>query len=97
MERTEIRIGGYGGQGILTMGRILGEAFSIHEEKNSVNTQSYGPESRGGACKSEIIVSDREINYPYVRKADIFVALSQVAIDTYISNTKQALRPMISI
>jgi 2-oxoglutarate ferredoxin oxidoreductase subunit gamma len=88
-DRYEIRIAGFGGQGVVTIGRILGEAFSLHEGKNSVNTQSYGPESRGGACKSEVVVSDGEIHYPNVRKADILVALSQVALDTYLTDLKE--------
>lgn len=88
-KRFEIRIAGFGGQGVVTIGKILGSAFSVYEGKNSVNTQSYGPESRGGACRSEVVVSDGDIHYPHVRKADIFIALSQVALDTYISNLKQ--------
>lgn len=87
--RFEIRIAGFGGQGVVTVGRILGTAFSIYGGRNSVNTQSYGPESRGGACRSEVVVSDGEINYPYVRKADVLVALSQVALDTYIEDLKE--------
>lgn len=89
IKRYEIRIAGFGGQGVVTIGRILGEAFSIWEGKNSVNTQSYGPESRGGACRSEVVVSDGEIHYPNVRKADVFIALSQVALDTYIADLKE--------
>jgi 2-oxoglutarate ferredoxin oxidoreductase subunit gamma len=87
--RFEIRIAGFGGQGVVTIGRILGEAFTIYEGKNSVNTHSYGPESRGGACKSEVVVSDGEIHYPNVRKADLLIALSQVGLDTYISDLKE--------
>ncbi len=87
--RFEIRIAGFGGQGVVTIGKILGSAFSIHGGWNSVNTQSYGPESRGGACRSEVVVSDSEINYPYVRKADVLVALSQLALDTYIADLKE--------
>jgi 2-oxoglutarate ferredoxin oxidoreductase subunit gamma len=88
-ERFEIRVAGFGGQGVVTIGRILGEAFAIFEGKNAVNTQSYGPESRGGACRSEVVVSDGEIHYPNVWRADLFVALSQVALDTYISDLKE--------
>ena len=87
-ERFEIRIAGFGGQGVLTIGRILGEAFTLYEGKNSVNTQSYGPESRGGACRSEVVVSDGEIHYPNVRRADLFIALSQVALNTYMADLK---------
>jgi 2-oxoglutarate ferredoxin oxidoreductase subunit gamma len=89
MDRYEIRIAGFGGQGVVTIGRILGTAFSVFEGKNSVNTQSYGPESRGGACKSEVVIADGEINYPYVRRADVLIALSQVALDTYLADLKE--------
>ena len=88
-KRYEIRIAGFGGQGVVTIGKILGEAFAVYEGKNCVNTQSYGPESRGGACKSEVVVSDGKINYPNVRKADVLIALSQVALETYIDDLKE--------
>jgi 2-oxoglutarate ferredoxin oxidoreductase subunit gamma len=87
--RFEIRIAGFGGQGVVTIGKILGTAFSVHAGKSSVNTQSYGPESRGGACRSEVVIADGEINYPYVRKADVLIALSQVALDTYGEELKE--------
>ena len=86
--RYEIRIAGFGGQGVVTIGRVLGHAFTIHEGINSVNTRSYGPESRGGACRSEVVVSRKEIHYPGVRNADILVALSQTALDAYIGDLK---------
>jgi 2-oxoglutarate ferredoxin oxidoreductase subunit gamma len=88
LHRFEIRFAGFGGQGIVTIGRILGTAFTVFDKLNSVNTQSYGPESRGGACRSEVVVSEGEINYPYVRKADIFVSLSQLSFDNYIKDVK---------
>ena len=80
--RTEIRIAGFGGQGIVLAGLLLGEA-AIHEGKRAVQTQSYGPESRGGAARSEVVISNQEINYPKVVEADILVALSQAAFDKY--------------
>lgn len=86
--RFEIRIAGFGGQGVVTIGKVLGQAFTMHEGLNSVNTRSYGPESRGGACRSEVVVSRNEIYYPGVRNADILVALSQTALDAYISDLK---------
>lgn len=86
--RFEIRVAGFGGQGVVTIGRVLGVAFTIHEGLNSVNTHSYGPESRGGSCRSEVVVSRDQIHYPGVRQADILVALSQVALDTYIADLK---------
>jgi 2-oxoglutarate ferredoxin oxidoreductase subunit gamma len=87
--RFEIRVAGFGGQGVVTIGRVLGVAFTIHEVINSVNTRSYGPESRGGACRSEVVVSEGEIHYPSVRKADVLVALSQTALDKYKGDMKE--------
>jgi 2-oxoglutarate ferredoxin oxidoreductase subunit gamma len=87
--RFEIRVAGFGGQGVVTIGRVLGVAFTIYEGINSVNTRSYGPESRGGACRSEVVVSKGEIHYPSVRKADVLVALSQTALDKYIRGLKE--------
>jgi 2-oxoglutarate ferredoxin oxidoreductase subunit gamma len=80
--RTEIRVAGFGGQGVVLAGRLLGEA-AILDGKRAVQTQSYGPESRGGAARSEVVVSDEEIDYPKVIKADILVALSQTAFDKF--------------
>ncbi|MDH4267113.1 MAG: 2-oxoacid:acceptor oxidoreductase family protein [Deltaproteobacteria bacterium] len=88
MKRYEIRIAGFGGQGVVTIGKILGVAAVLHDKKNAVQTQSYGPESRGGACKSEIVLSDGEIHYPKVRSADVLVALSQTALDVYLKDLK---------
>ena len=87
--RFEIRVAGFGGQGVVTIGRVLGSAFTIYEGLNSVNTRSYGPESRGGACRSEVVVSQGEIHYPIVRKADVLVALSQPALDKFIRDLKE--------
>jgi 2-oxoglutarate ferredoxin oxidoreductase subunit gamma len=80
--RTEIRIGGFGGQGIILAGVILGEA-ATRAGRKAVQTQSYGPESRGGAARSEVVISDGPIDYPRVTEADLFVALSQPAFDKF--------------
>jgi 2-oxoglutarate ferredoxin oxidoreductase subunit gamma len=88
MKRYEIRIAGFGGQGVVTVGKILGAAAALYDKKNAVQTQSYGPESRGGACKSEVVLSDGEIHYPKVRMADVLVALSQPALDIYLKDLK---------
>ena len=88
MKRYEIRIAGFGGQGVVTVGKIVGVAAALHDKKNAVQTQSYGPESRGGACKSEVVLSDGEIHYPKVRTADVLVALSQPALDIYLKDLK---------
>ena len=88
-KRFEIRIAGFGGQGVVTIGKVLGSAFTIYEGINSTNTRSYGPESRGGACRSEVVLSRGEIYYPSVRRADVLVALSQMALDKYIQDLKE--------
>jgi 2-oxoglutarate ferredoxin oxidoreductase subunit gamma len=88
MKRYEIRIAGFGGQGVVTVGKIVGVAAALYDQKNAVQTQSYGPESRGGACKSEVVLSDGEIHYPKVRTADVLIALSQPALDIYLKDLK---------
>ncbi len=88
MKRYEIRIAGFGGQGVVTVGKIVGIAAVLYDKKNAVQTQSYGPESRGGACKAEVVLSDGEIYYPKVRSADVLVALSQTAQDVYLKDLK---------
>ncbi len=85
--RTEIRLAAFGGQGIILSGVIMGEG-AINDGKNAVQTQSYGPESRGGAAKSEIIIADENIDYPMVVEADCLVALSQPGYDKYASEVK---------
>ncbi|MCP4568089.1 MAG: 2-oxoacid:ferredoxin oxidoreductase subunit gamma [FCB group bacterium] len=87
--RTEIRLAALGGQGMILAGVILGKA-AIADGKNAVQSQSYGPESRGGAARSEVIIADEEIDYPMVIKADVLVALSQPGYDKYITEIKPA-------
>ena len=89
--RKEIRIAGFGGQGIVLAGRILGEA-AINSGYKAVQTQSYGPESRGGAARSEVVISDGAVDYPRVMDADILVVLSQPGYDKYSGDVgKKAL------
>jgi 2-oxoglutarate ferredoxin oxidoreductase subunit gamma len=88
MSSTEIRLSGSGGQGLLLCGIVLAEA-AILDGKNAVQTQSYGPEARGGASKSEVIISDGDIYYPKVRKPDVFLALTQEAYDKYVGSVKE--------
>jgi 2-oxoglutarate ferredoxin oxidoreductase subunit gamma len=75
--RREIRISGFGGQGVGLFGYILGKAFSVYQDLSTVMTQSYGPEARGGASSANIVVADRPIDYPFIQHADVLVALSQ--------------------
>ncbi|MCJ7622448.1 MAG: 2-oxoacid:acceptor oxidoreductase family protein [Anaerolineaceae bacterium] len=77
--RKEIRLTGFGGQGIALMGQILGKAASLYSGLEAVMTQAYGPEARGGASSANIVISDKQIAYPFVQKPDILVALSQEA------------------
>ena len=86
--RTEIRIGGFGGQGVILAGIILGKAASLFDEKEAVQTQSYGPEARGGASKCEVVISDSEVDYPKVQSPDILIAMSNEALIKYIVDLK---------
>ena len=88
MDRTEIRLAGEGGQGMILAGIILAEAASIYGGRNAVQTQSYGPEARGGASKAEVIISPDEIDHPEVLEADILVALSQEAYRKFHKDVK---------
>ena len=85
--RKEIRLSGSGGQGLILAGMILAEG-AILSDLNSVQTQSYGPEARGGASKAEVIISDKDINFPKVREADILLCLSQKSFDEYSHTIK---------
>ena len=86
--RTEIRIGGFGGQGVILAGIILGKAASLFDEKEAVQTQSYGPEARGGASKCEVVISDGRVEYPKVQSPDILIAMSNEALIKYIVDLK---------
>lgn len=81
--RLEILVTGFGGQGIVLAGKILGKAASLVDGKESTLTQSYGPEARGGACSAQVIISGAPIHYPYVRRLDILVCLSQGGFQKY--------------
>ncbi|MHB1391795.1 MAG: 2-oxoacid:acceptor oxidoreductase family protein [Clostridia bacterium] len=87
MERYEVRLSGSGGQGLLLAGIILAEG-AIGDGKNSVQTQSYGPEARGGASKSEVIISSDSIDFPKVRSCDVFLALTQKSYEQYSEGLK---------
>ncbi|MBB5349270.1 2-oxoacid:acceptor oxidoreductase family protein [Desulfoprunum benzoelyticum] len=81
--QQEIIITGFGGQGIILAGRIIGMAASLGDNRESTLTQAYGPESRGGACNAQVIISDRPIHYPYVKTPHILVAMSQAGYDKF--------------
>lgn len=85
---TEIRFGGFGGQGIIRSGIILGRAASIYDDKSATMNQSFGPEARGGACSSQLVISDDRVLYPYVVRSDILVAMSQEGFEKFASELK---------
>lgn len=87
-KRFEIRISGSGGQGIIVAGIILAEAAGIYDGKYVCQTQSYGPEARGGSSKAEVVVSDEPIDYPKATKPDLLLAMNQKACDAYIFDLK---------
>jgi len=89
LSRYEVRIGGFGGQGVVTMAMVAAETASLFDKKYVVQTQSYGPEARGGASKSEIVISDDEIDYPKVLAPDVFVVLSRAAYLEYIDGLRE--------
>ncbi len=84
----EMRLSGSGGQGLILGGIILAES-ALNDGKNAVQSQSYGPEARGGASKAEVIISDNNINYPKVRDCDMLLSLTQIACDKYIDSLKK--------
>jgi len=87
--RTEIRIAGTGGMGVVLAGVILGHAAVVYGGLDAVQSQSYGPEARGTAAKSEVIISDKPIQYPKVRLSDYFVVMSQKAFEMYLGGSKK--------
>ncbi|HEY7097952.1 MAG TPA: 2-oxoacid:acceptor oxidoreductase family protein [Terriglobales bacterium] len=88
MQLTEIRIAGFGGQGVILSAIILGKAASIYQEGFATMTQSFGPEARGGACSAQLIISDTPVLYPYVTHPDILVVMSQEAYGRFAPELK---------
>jgi 2-oxoglutarate ferredoxin oxidoreductase subunit gamma len=82
----EMRVSGYGGQGIIRSGLIIGKATSLYEEKNSTLTQSFGPEARGSACSAQLVISDERVLYPYITKPKVLISMSQEAYNKFVPN-----------
>ncbi|MFO7865900.1 MAG: 2-oxoacid:acceptor oxidoreductase family protein [Candidatus Aminicenantes bacterium] len=80
---TEIRFSGFGGQGIIRCALIAGKALSLYGNKFATMNQSFGPEARGSACSSQLVVSDERVLYPYITRPEILVSMSQEAFDKY--------------
>lgn len=89
MQLTEIRIAGFGGQGVILSAIVIGKAASVHEGGYATMTQSFGPEARGGACSAQCILSDQPILYPYVTRPDILVVMSQEAYSKFAPELKE--------
>jgi 2-oxoglutarate ferredoxin oxidoreductase subunit gamma len=86
--RYDIRLSGSGGQGLILMGIILAEAIGIYDGKFVAQTQSYGPEARGGSSKAEVVVSNEEIDYPKAIELDLLLAMNQKSCDDYYMDLK---------
>jgi len=89
MDRYEMRLSGSGGQGLILAGKILAEAAAIYDGRNAVQTQSYGPEARGGASKAEVVISDGEIDYPKALQLDLLLSLTQESCTKYSGDLKK--------
>ncbi|MGI6096804.1 MAG: 2-oxoacid:acceptor oxidoreductase family protein [Dethiobacteria bacterium] len=85
----QVRLSGFGGQGLVLAGIILGEAVALYENKYTIQTQSYGPEARGGASRSEVVIGEEEVDLLEVTSPDLLLALSQEACDKYIVDLKE--------
>jgi 2-oxoglutarate ferredoxin oxidoreductase subunit gamma len=83
MSRTELRVTGFGGQGVVLSGHIIGRAYAVHAGNHATMIQSFGPEARGSACSASLALSTNEILYPYIRQSDILVAMSEEGYGKY--------------
>jgi len=88
MQLTEIRLAGFGGQGVILSAIVLGKAASIYQNGFATMTQNFGPEARGGACSAQLILSDSPVLYPYVTSPDILVVMSQEAYTRFVPELK---------
>ena len=88
MQLTEIRVAGFGGQGVILAAMIVGKAASIHEGGYATLTQNFGPEARGGASSAQVILSDSPVLYPYITRPDILVVMSQEAFTKFTPELK---------
>src|SRR6202011_1311541 len=88
MQLTEIRLAGFGGQGVILSAIVLGKAASIFQGAFATMTQNFGPEARGGACSAQLVLSDSPVLYPYVTRPDILVVMSQEAYTLFSPQLK---------
>jgi 2-oxoglutarate ferredoxin oxidoreductase subunit gamma len=95
VSRRELRIAGFGGQGVVLAGQIIGQAVAVYDKQFAAFTQSYGPEARGGSCTAEIVAAEEPIGYPYLTDPLVVVALSQDAYLKYAHNLPEKTRLVI--
>jgi 2-oxoglutarate ferredoxin oxidoreductase subunit gamma len=88
MEKTEIRVGGLGGQGVILCAHIIGKAASIFDQKHATLIQSFGPEARGSACSAQVTVDEEPIGYPYVKNPDVLIVISPDAYNQFAQSLK---------
>jgi len=88
MRLSEIRIAGFGGQGVILSAVVLGKAASIYENGFATMTQNFGPEARGGACSAQLVIADSPVLYPYVTRPDVLVVMSQEAYNRFAPELK---------
>jgi len=89
INRYSVRVAGFGGQGVITFGYVLARAASLHHGSNALMTQSYGPEARGGSCRSDVILSEAPIDYPKAGEVDALVALSHDSFNSFSGSVKE--------
>lgn len=85
---TEIRVAGFGGQGVIMAAMVVGKAYSVYEGGFATLTQAFGPEARGGACSAQVITSPTPVLYPYVTAPDILMVMSQEAFTKFVPDLK---------
>lgn len=95
MDRMEVRLSGFGGQGIVLAGLIVGKAASLFDGKNATFTQAYGPEARGGSCSAQLVITDEAAAYPYISNPSVVVAMSQEAYSKYAAPMGEEVQVII--
>jgi 2-oxoglutarate ferredoxin oxidoreductase subunit gamma len=86
----EVMITGFGGQGIVLIGNILGKAATIYDLKHATMIQAFGPEARGGSCSSQVIISEQEILFPYVQRPQVLICMSQEGFEKNVASLAPA-------
>jgi 2-oxoglutarate ferredoxin oxidoreductase subunit gamma len=87
--RAEVRVSGFGGQGVILCAHIMGKAASIFADGQATMTQAFGPEARGSACSAQVVISDDVVQYPYVTRPSVLIAMSQDACDKFLPQVEE--------